>query len=96
MPGKLTTKTRVTVTIDSDVWRRCQHLKKLHGFNWSNYLEQALLTALELVDRAEQVHSSTGSLEAVVSDFDRSAKYAYRDAISQLRSSLLSPSSGDS
>jgi hypothetical protein len=74
-------KKQVTLSIDPDVWLRCQRLKEQGGVNWSEVAEMAFLKVLDLVDRAMVIKSATGSMTEVVGDLERSAKADYHESV---------------
>jgi hypothetical protein len=41
---------KVTLTIDEDVWKRCQFLHRTAGANWSQVAERAFSVVLETFD----------------------------------------------
>jgi hypothetical protein len=41
---------KVTLTIDEDIWKRCQYLHRTAGANWSQVAERAFSVVLETFD----------------------------------------------
>ena len=60
-------KKKVTLTIDEDLWARCQILRRTAGANWSEVAEQAFSTVVDTVDQLLVAHSDLQSSEAVTS-----------------------------
>jgi hypothetical protein len=41
---------RITLTVDADIWKRCQFLHRTAGANWSQVAEKAFSVVLETFD----------------------------------------------
>lgn len=79
---------QISLSIDPDVWKRCQRLKEQGGVNWSEVAEQAFVTVLDLVDRAVAIKAATGSMDEVVGDLERVAKSTYHKSLADLHQIL--------
>ena len=86
-------KKQVTLSIDPDVWLRCQRLKEQGAINWSEVAELAFVKVLDLVDRAMVIKSATGSMGEVVGDMERTAKANYHESVSVIYELLNQPES---
>jgi hypothetical protein len=51
-------KKRVTLTIDPEVWARCQQLTEQAGCNWSQVAEECFSKIIEVVDAQLEAHKS--------------------------------------
>jgi hypothetical protein len=60
-------KKKVTLTIDEDLWARCQILRRTAGANWSEVAEQAFSAVVETVDQLLVAHSDAQSSESATS-----------------------------
>ena len=59
------TKTRVTLTIDSDLWKECQFLKKKANVNWSSFAEASFYKAVSVLRGLAETAASSDSPSTV-------------------------------
>ena len=63
-------KKRVGLTIDPEVWARCQEIGKKFDLNWSQIAEEAFVNVLQHMEELEKI------LNSMPSDLQRSAAKA--------------------
>jgi len=64
-------RTKVTLTIDKEVWKRCQFLHRTAGANWSQVAERAFSVVLETFD--EMVSADTLDSSPTTPEFRKQA-----------------------
>jgi hypothetical protein len=85
---------KVTLTIDEDVWKRCQFLHRTAGANWSQVAERAFSVVLETFD--EMVSSDTLGSSPGTPEFRKDAlallESRYESALEETHQILSEPS----
>jgi hypothetical protein len=84
-------KATVTLSLDPDLWVKCQRLRAAYGVSWSQVAQQAFAGIVEMLERAEAVHAVDGS-DGVSDDLKRQLDSLYFESLSSLASSEVFPS----
>lgn len=84
-------KKKVTLSIDQEVWARCQVLSRTAGANWSEVAEQAFTKVADIVDELLASHpnvQSSESIQAFREDSLALLESHYQKAVEQVQDSL--------
>lgn len=84
-------KVTVTLSLDPDLWAKCQRLRAAYGVSWSQVAQQAFAGIVEMLERAEVAYSVDGP-DAVSDDLKRQLDSLYFESLSSLSSSEVFPS----
>jgi hypothetical protein len=87
-------RAKVTLTIDKDIWQRCQFLHRTAGANWSQVAERAFSVVLETFDElvsSESVGNAPGT-PAFRNDALALIESRYQTALAETHQILSDPS----
>jgi hypothetical protein len=80
-------KKSVTLTIDEDLWERCQRLRRTAGANWSEIAEVAFASVLDTFDKLsvarDETLPSSGTTDAFADDALLHLETQYQVAIAE-------------
>ena len=85
-------KKSVTLTIDEDLWERCQRLRRTAGANWSQIAELAFYSVVETFDKLsvprDETLPSSGNTDAFAEDALLHLESQYKVAIQKTNQAL--------
>lgn len=77
-------KKRVNLTIDADMWKRCQQISAQYDFvNWSEIAETSFLQILVVLDRAAKAHQQGETVESITDQMLLYFQSQYHEALSE-------------
>jgi len=83
-------KRQVTLTIDPDVWARCQTLSSHVGFmNWSELAEMSFRTILDVFEPSLMMLSDGHQPQEVVDEIRKQLDVAYHEMLLEAKRSRL-------
>lgn len=84
-------KQKVTLSIDSDVWKRCQALSNTVSFmNWSELAEQSFRTILDVFEPSLMMLSDGHQPQEVIDEIRKQLDVSYHEMLLEAKRSRLS------
>lgn len=85
-------KKQVTLSIDEDLWARCQLLRRTAGANWSEIAESAFISVIDTFDKLsvprDETLPTSGTTDAFAEDALAHLEAQYQVAIKETLEAL--------